>query len=525
MRLVDFLDKSPALNDETARFIDLDNDISLSYQEMVNASWQVAALLEEKGITSGDVVATYAPNSVAAYCCIFAISRIGAIWVPLNIKNTADANLGLLKKSNALLLFVDDAVATVIPELSDHFSGDNSIPLSGQKIGGKTIQSLVSSPDNIENSQDQIEEKTENDQAIISLFSTGGTTGASKLAEWGSLTWDTMARIQSELMPPPDIPGCYLVAAPMTHAAGVASFVPILQGATVLVTDGVVPENFLSAIERYRVTHVFLPPTAIYILLNHDGVQNHDYSSLRYFWYAAAPMSADKLREAMAVFGPVMVQSYGQAEAPMLCSFLSVQDHLDALRNEEYSILRSCGKTSPYVELAIVDEEGIPLPIGQEGEIAVKGGLLMRGYYNDPAATHAIRKGGWQHTGDIGIINSQGYISIVDRKRDMIITGGFNVYPSEIEQILWGYPDIQDCAVIGVPDEKWGEQVTAVIELKDKDTKPDVQKIIAYCKQKLGSVKTPKEVLIWDELPRSPVGKVLKKDIRKFFWDKAGRKI
>ena len=261
------------------------------------------------------------------------------------------------------------------------------------------------------------------------------------------------------------------------------------------------------------------------MLLAYEGVRDHDYSSLRYFWYAAAPMSAEKLKEAMAIFGPVMIQTYGQVEAPMLCTVMSVQDHVDALESGNFSRLRSCGTAPPQVKLAVLDDEGNVLPAGKEGEIAVKGDLLMRCYYKNPEATDAIRVNGWQRTGDIGVLDDENYLSIVDRKHDMIISGGFNIYPGEIEQLLWGHSAIKDCAVIGVPDDKWGEKVTAVVELKNKNEKHDEQEIISFCKDKFGSVKAPKQILFWDELPRSPVGKVLKKEIRNIFWDKARRKI
>ncbi|RKZ49815.1 MAG: hypothetical protein DRQ48_01410 [Gammaproteobacteria bacterium] len=521
MRIIDILKLSPAFTSGNARFIDIDNDISLSYQEVFNVSQHIAALLTEKGVKSQDVVATYAPNSVAAYCCIFAISQIGAIWLPLNVRGTIESNLKLLGKSNTKFLIVDNDILDSHPEL-DNFSPENQrLPFNGQEIAGVDIKSLTGTSD----IDDQDVTHNDDEQQLISLFATGGTTGDSKLAEWVGATWETMVSVQIDLMPAPDIPICYLVSAPMTHAAGVSSFAPILQGASLVVMDGMVPDKLLSAIETYQVTHLFLPPTAIYMLLAYDGVKDYDYSSLRYFWYAAAPMSVEKLKEAIAVFGPVMVQTYGQAESPMLCTFLSTHDHIKALEKNDVSRLRSCGKAPPQVGLAIMDDAGNTLPFGEEGEIVVKGNLLMRAYYKSPEATAAIRVGDWQRTGDIGILDEHGFVTIVDRKRDMIISGGFNVYPSEIEQLIWGHPAIKDCAVIGIPDEKWGEQVTAVVELKDKNIKPDVQEIITYCKEKLGSVKTPKQILFWDELPRSPVGKVLKKDIRKVFWDKAERKI
>ena len=521
MRIIDFLESSPGYSNSDAKFIDLDNELSLTYEEVFNVSQHIAAQLVDKGVKRQDVVATYAPNSVAAYCCIFAISQLGAIWLPLNVRNTLEANLKLLKKSNTKLLIVDEAILDSKPELKEAFTEEQYLPFTGKAIAGIKLASFLDSVGH----EQQEKIKKGDDPELISLFSTGGTTGDSKLAEWGYLTWQSMVTIQIELMPEPDIQSSYLVSAPMTHAAGVSSFAPILQGASIVVMEGMVPDVLLSTIEKYKITHLFLPPTAIYMLLAYEGVHNHDYSSLRYFWYAAAPMSVEKLKEAIDVFGPVMVQTYGQAESPMVCTFLSVKDHVDAVESGDFSRIRSCGKSAPQIDLAIMDDEANILPAGQEGEIVVKGDLLMRCYYNNPEATSEIRVNGWQRTGDVGIFDEDGYLYIVDRKRDMIISGGFNVYPGEIEQLIWGHPCIKDCAVIGIPDEKWGEQVTAVVELKDPDDKPDVQEIINLCKKKLGSVKSPKEILIWDELPRSPVGKVLKKEIRKYFWDKVGRKI
>lgn len=506
-------------------FYDLDNNLFLSYQGVVNASYHLAKILRQKGVKAQDVVATYVPNSVLAYCCIFAISRIGAVWQPLNVRNALDANLKLIEKSGASLVFLDQSIVVKYPELSEILGGNKSILLDGEHVAGLSFTTLAQKP---ASSSDLIPEApiADADETVIALFATGGTTGESKLAEWDGFTWSTMTDIQQQLMPEPDIPSCYLVSAPMSHAAGVASFAPIRQGATILVMNGMVPNRLLAVIEAYAVTHLFLPPTAIYMLLADSNIKHHDYSSLRYFWYAAAPMSVEKLKEAIAIFGSVMIQTYGQAEAPMLCTFLSIQDHLLALESGNHSILRSCGKVAPQVELAILDEAGNKLPSGQEGEVAVKGNLLMKKYYQNPEATAAIREAdGWQRTGDIGVVDNDGYLAIVDRKRDMIISGGFNVYPSEVEQLIWGFPAIKDCAVIGIPDEKWGEQVTAIVELKDPTCVVREQEIIQYCKDKLGSVKAPKQVFFWDELPRSSVGKVLKKEIRKIFWDKKNQNI
>jgi len=259
-----------------------------------------------------------------------------------------------------------------------------------------------------------------------------------------------------------------------------------------------------------------MPPTLIYMLLAHPDVRRHDYSSLRYFMYAAAPMAAEKLREALAVFGPVMAQTFGQVEAPMVCTYLSPQDHVDALALHPERLL-SCGRPTPLTRVAIMDDEGRLQPQGERGEIVVQGSLVMSGYHDQPEATAEASAFGWHHTGDIGRIDAEGYVYIVDRKRDMIISGGFNIYPSEIEQVLWAHPAVQDCAVVGVPDDKWGEAVKAIVQLKPgNDVEPAA--LLTYCRDRLGSTKAPKSVEVWPDLPRSAVGKVLKKTIRERYW-------
>lgn len=247
-------------------------------------------------------------------------------------------------------------------------------------------------------------------------------------------------------------------------------------------------------------------------------------SSLKNLVYASAPMSVDKLVEAIEVFGPVLTQTYGQAEACMICTFFSPEDHVEALKSNNRHRLASCGKISPLVRLEVMDEEGRLQPRGERGEIVVRGGLVTSGYYNNPKATEEASTFGWHHTGDIGVIDADGFVYIVDRKKDMIISGGFNVFPSEVEQVLWSHPAVQDCAVIGVPDEKWGEAVKAVVELKP-GAAVAAEELIGLAKEKLGGVKAPKSVDFIAALPRSPVGKVLKKDLRAPYWAGHDRKI
>ena len=208
----------------------------------------------------------------------------------------------------------------------------------------------------------------------------------------------------------------------------------------------------------------------------------------------------------------------------MICTFFSPSDHVEALSGNKRERLASCGKATPLMRVEVMDEAGALLPRGERGEIVVRGGLVMKGYYNNRAATEEASAFGWHHTGDIGVIDEDGFVYIVDRKKDMIISGGFNVFPSEVEQVLWGHPAVQDCAVIGVPDEKWGEAVKAVVELKPGATVEGAE-LIALAKDRLGGVKAPKSVDFIDTLPRSPVGKVLKKTLREPYWVGQERKI
>jgi acyl-CoA synthetase (AMP-forming)/AMP-acid ligase II len=307
-----------------------------------------------------------------------------------------------------------------------------------------------------------------------------------------------------------------LAAAPMTHTAGFLSIPCTARGGTVIVLARPEPTALLDAIEKYRVTELFLPPTVIYRLLDMPGIETRDFSSLRYLMYGAAPMSVEKLRQALGLFGPIMLQGYGQSEAP--------GDHFVAGKIASDERLSSCGLPSVFNALAIMDDAGSPLPQGRTGEICVRGEIVMRGYYKDPEKTAQTIVNGWLHTGDVGSLDAEGYLHITDRKRDLIISGGFNVYPGEVEQVLWKHPSVLDCAVIGVPDAQWGEAVKAVVELKPGAVVKE-QELIAFCKEKLGSVRAPKSVDVVKTLPRSPVGKVLKKDLREPYWRNAGRRI
>jgi acyl-CoA synthetase (AMP-forming)/AMP-acid ligase II len=316
-----------------------------------------------------------------------------------------------------------------------------------------------------------------------------------------------------------------MAAAPMTHTTGLLSMPATARGGAVVVLSKPDPALMLGAIAKHRVTELFLPPTVIYRLLDIPDLGSKvDFSSLKYLMYGAAPMSVEKLKLAIQVIGPVLMGGYGQTEAPGSIAYLTPDEHLVAGAVAPDERLSSVGRPNPMVHVEIMDDQNRILPQGETGEICVKGDLVMKGYYKAPEKTAETIVNGWLHTGDMGHIDAEGCLHITDRKKDMIISGGFNVYPVQVEQVLWSHPAVQDCAVIGVPDPKWGEAVKAVVEL-NQGMSVSAEELIALCKDKLGSVMTPKTVDFVAQLPRSPAGKVLKKDLRAAYWQNADRQI
>ena len=516
MRVIEFFDRGVGLDPE--RVCLKDAQVSRTYAQVQRQTYIIGNSLIADGLEPEHKAAVYSPNGAIAFECLLGILRAGGAWVPINARNTAPENAYILDNCDVEVLFYHSEFESNIalfkeqcPKIRQYICIDKS--------GGAGIFL-----------QDWVKGAAETDpdvpagrDAIASVFSSGGTTGRPKGVLWTHHVWETMiANFYSAL--PVGKPPVHLVVAPMTHAAGGVAIILMAMGATQIILPGFDAKKVVDAIEKEKVTHLFLPPTAIYVLLAHPGLREHDFSSLEAFIYAAAPMSVEKLKECLDVFGPVMVQTFGQAESPMVCTVLDQKDHQVIGNPDLEHRLASCGRPTLLTPVGIMDDDGNLLPAGERGEIVVRGNLVMPGYYKNPEATAEVSGFGWHHTGDIGYLDKDNFLYIVDRKKDMIITGGFNVYPSEVEQVIWAHEAVQDCAVIGVPDDKWGEAVKAVIELKP-GKQVGADEIMALCKQALGSVKTPKSVEFWDALPRSPVGKVRKKDIREKFWKAAQRSI
>ncbi len=516
MRLIDFFDRGALHDPERACFIDDAGE--RSYRQVQESSHRIAAGLVAAGVEPEAKVAVYSPNAACAFECVLGLLRMGAAWVPVNARNAASENCYILENTDVEVLFYHSDFTKNLPIIRKTCPGIRLyICIDGiGALGSVPLADWLNAPFR------PLPPAPDWPDALATIFGSGGTTGRPKGVMASNLTWEVLvANFQTAM--PSHRPQVHLVVAPMTHGAGCVAMCLMPSGATHVILRQFDAPRVLEAIERYRVTHLFLPPTAIYLLLEDPNIRSFDYSSLEYFIYAAAPMSVEKLKMALEVFGPVMAQTFGQAEAPMLCTYLSPQEHIAALRNNPERLL-SCGRPTLLTPVEVMDDEGNLLPANQPGEIVVRGNLVMKGYYKNPEETARVSTNGWHRTGDIGRKDKDGFIYILDRKRDMIISGGFNIYPSEVEQVIWSHSAVQDCAVIGVPDEKWGEAVKAVIELRPgaSATESDIR---AFCRERLGGVKAPKSVEFWTTLPRTPVGKVSKMEIRQRFWEGMERAI
>jgi len=279
--------------------------------------------------------------------------------------------------------------------------------------------------------------------------------------------------------------------------------------------------EILRLIEDEKCTHINMVPTLYTWLLEHPDIDRRDLSSLRLMSYAGSPFPPEVLKRCIKKFGDRFAQAYGMTEA-LGGTVLPPWDHF--LEGEMSRLLASAGKESLCVDVRVVDENGVPLPAREVGEIAMRGKHVMQGYWKNPELTEKTLRKGWLHTGDMGYLDEEGFLFLVDRKADMIVTGGENVYPKETEDVLYEHPAVMECAVVSAPDERWGERVQAVVVLK-QGQQATAEELIEHCKGRLAGYKCPKAVDFWDALPKTPIGKILRKDVKKKLWEGHDRRI
>jgi len=513
-----FLDQGARIDPAGVALIQ--GDRRWTYAEVLAFTRRFARRAHEAGFGPGRKGAVLSLNDAVAFQCAFGLHRTGMTWIPMNPKNgEEDARYALDLFECDLLVFhsrfadMVRALRPALPRIVAWICLDRPVddmPSLDQWLAGMS---------------DEWTDPPLDPDALAIIMPTGGTTGRPKGV---MLTDRNLATMVATYLFSFGYAGTErpvaMAAAPLTHAAGPLAIPAIARGGTVVILPAPDIEAMLDVIETHRVTEFFLPPTVIYRMLDHPGIAGRDFGSVRYFGYGSAPMSVEKLRRAIHLFGPRMTQFFGQSEAPALCTFLAPEEHVEGSAPASDLVLSSCGRPTALIDLRILDPEGRVVEHGGMGEVCVRGDLVTPGYYRQPELTAAAIVDGWLHTGDIGYLDTDGRLHICDRKKDMIISGGLNIYPQEIEQVIWSHPAVSDCAVIGVPDEEWGELVTAVVE-PIAGQSISAEDLLSLCRQRLGGVKCPKRVDFVETLPRSPNGKVLKRVVRDSYWIAAGRHI
>ncbi len=494
---------------------------------------RLAHALLALGGRPGDRVGMLLPNSYQGLETILAPMKAGMAVVPMNVRLHPAEHRYMLDDSGATILVYGeefrDHLATIRAGLEsvEHFicvrdeaasrpGGRRAIDRDADLAYEQMLDGHPATPPDI-----AIEPAD-----LAWLFYTSGTTGRPKGA---MLTHrNLLAMVEQFLLDinpaaPTDV---LLHAAAITHGSGLSMFHHVARGAANAFPDtrSFDPPRIFAAIERQRVTTMFLVPTMINLLAASPERTRYDLSSLHTIFYGGAPMYVEQLQEALRAFGPIFVQLFGQAEAPMTCTTLPKSEHLAGDDPVKLGRLASAGREVTGVRVRVADEEDRDVPAGQMGEIVVRGDLVMKGYWGKPEATAETLRGGWLHTGDVGTIDGDGYVFITDRKKDMIISGGSNIYPREVEEAICTHPAVFEVTAIGVPDDKWGETVKALVVTRPGHSVTEAE-IIEHCRERLASYKKPHSVEFLPELPKNAYGKILKRELRDRYWAGRGRRV
>ena len=497
----------------------LEGERKLTWAEIGERVSRLAAALRQLGVGKGDRVAVLMLNSSRYLELYLTVGWAGAVIVPLNIRWSVAENRDALQDCGAGLLAVDDAflevgtaLAAAVPGLAlvHADAGDPPANVSGYE---SLLAAAKPIPDAMAGRDD-----------LAGIFYTGGTTGRSKgvMLSHGYLMFNALQFLAEDGFA---LNSNYLHAAPMFHLAnGGAMYCMLLTAGTNAIIKAFSPEAVAQAIERFRVTDALLVPTMIQMFVDHPGIAGRDFSSLQQIVYGASPISEALLDRAMARLpGVRFMQAYGMTELSPCATVLMPEEHVGAGRAKGRH--RSGGRAALGVEVRIVDANDQPVPAGTVGEIAVRGDNVMIGYWNRPEETAKAIVDGWMHTGDGGYMDQDGFVYIVDRIKDMIVTGGENVYSTEVENVVAQYPAVLQCAVIGIPDPHWGEAVHAIVVVKPGATL-DAADLIAFCKERIAGYKCPRSVDVrTDPLPVSGAGKILKRELRRPFWENQGRRV
>jgi acyl-CoA synthetase (AMP-forming)/AMP-acid ligase II len=486
-----------------------------TFREVADRVARLAGAMRGLGVSDGDRVAILSLNSDRYSEYLLAVPWANAVLIPVNTRWSAAEIAYSLRDCGSRVLFADDTFAPLLPALREAFPELATVIYTGDGLvpdGALGYEDLIAAADPIQDAR-------RGGDDLAGVFYTGGTSGFPKgvMLSHANLGISWLGTAACGYLASPD--SRTLHTAPMFHLADLAFWgIALLAGGAHVIVPSFDPPAVLATIAEHRVTDALLVPTMIQLLVDHPEVSQYDLTSLRMVLYGASPVTEAVLARAMkALPSASFTQAYGMTELAPVATLLSPADH-------EQGHLLSAGRAAPHAEIAIVDPDGAQVPNGTVGEVVVRGGHVMLGYWNNPEETENALRDGWMHTGDGGYLDDQGYLYIVDRIKDMIVSGGENVYSAEVENAVAAHPAVAQCAVIGVPDLDWGERVHAVVVPRPGAT-VTLQELRAHTKSLIAGYKAPRSLEILDKLPMSGAGKILKRELRQKHWASQERKV
>ncbi len=470
---------------------------AFTYRELNDCVNRVAGYLQEKGVKRDDRVAIYSANSPEWIMTYYAVMRLGAAVVPISAAYKSSEVTHMITDTGARLALLSEALATNVPSPGELPSLEEALIFEKDPVlsalreekgeGAQPVDTVECEPDD-----------------MCKVLFTGGTTGIPKgaMISHKNLLYTAQNVCYHERLVPGDAGLCFM---PLNHVfASIHIMISTLYaGATLVLHKGFDMDEIISSIGSNKVTRLYAVPTVYIRFLNTPECHKH-LRSVKYSFSAATSMPSEIVRQWKDTFGLAIHEAYGMTETSSLVTFNHIFQHR----------IGSVGTPAGIVEVKIIDPDGRELPNGQDGEIIIRGPNVTKGYLNRPDETAKTFSGDWLHSGDVGHFDEDGYVYIVDRLKDVIITGGLNVFPNEVEEVIYTHEAVEECSVVGLPNEEYGEAVTAFIRLK-KDHGPSEGDLIRFCKEKMASYKAPKKILFVDDFPRTPQGKILKRELRK----------
>ncbi len=485
-------------------------DKKRTFAQIDENSNRLAKGLFNIGIRKQDRVAIFCHNCVEYIEIDWALYKTGMIRVAINPRLSSREVACIIRDSGAKTVIVSPRLTNLISSIQAELPEvKNYICIS------EFIEGMIEYHEFIEAQNPSLPKLIINEDDIAMLFYTGGTTGTPKGAiHTHESVMNVIMNLQAEhyQLTQSDV---FLGGGSLAWADGFRAMICFLEGAQFIIPEQFMPREVLETIEKEKVTLLSTVPTTLIRLYSSPYINEFNLKSLRLIIYGGSPMPTEKLKEALKIFGHKLAQNYGQAEAVMAITHLSIEDHVEGIK--EVAKLSSAGRPFTTIEVKVVNERGEDVKPGNIGDVIVKGKITMKGYWQNLEATAEAIKDGWLYTGDIGYFDADGYLYLLDRKKDMIISGGLNIYAREIEEVVQTHPAVAEVAVIGVPDEEWGESVKAIVVLKS-GMSSSAEDIIQFCSKILARYKKPKSVGFVSELPKTSLGKISKKDLRAPFW-------